>query len=67
MTPNADTVARYAESMADYLATRTKPWRDEEVMREAVAEVFNVMFGDEGAYYGLRQLVSPIDSGARDA
>jgi hypothetical protein len=58
MTPNADSVRRYAASMADYLADRTQPWRDEEVMREAVSECFRVMFGNQGAYNELCQLVA---------
>jgi hypothetical protein len=55
----------FAEGMADYLATRNKPWADEETMREAVSEVFRVMFGDQSAFHELRRLVAQIDrSGA---
>lgn len=57
--PRAELYApdRFAERMADYMLTRVTPWRDPEVMREAVCEFIALVTGDIGATYDMLQVL----------
>lgn len=51
----ADDVRALADRLVDYMTTRTSPWRDEAVMREAVHATCSLLFGD--AFYETELLV----------
>lgn len=53
------TVAEFAASIADYMAGRTKPWKDEDEMREAVYETMRLVFND--AFDDTRRLIKDLE------
>lgn len=58
----AESVRDVADRLADYMLTRSHPWADEAVMREAVLETVRLLAGD--ARY---EMISLLNDGADDA